>query len=348
MSSLVSLANNFLSLAKQELNKQHFNAIRTLPGRLQYLGELDLPYVAAGTSRYVFVLNSESKKALKLAMNLAGVAQNRAEYELLTSAPGKYFPKFYDKAPDDSWIEVELVKPITSDQELQSLLGINEEALKKLGIEIANKFKDFQSFYNYKIKMFAKVYDSLIESNADNNFIDEVNESMAELKSYSDNFRLVDFINEILKSSVPLEEACRMVNLGKNAAGQIVVLDGGLTHEIFENFYRRDFEVEEDDMADPFEDFVYPISSESLGPAKPFTSKDPRNVMPAPEKIRNSIQEQVEFALISNTLDPVFKAIDMIHRHMEAGSLSEDDYDIYTTKLVRQQNRILKGNKKQL
>lgn len=102
-------------IGKKNINKLIFNKLRTPPEREAYLEDCGFDHIGEGSSRSVWIISS--KKVIKLALNKAGVAQNAAEFEIAQSG-GDFFPKVYDKAPDDSWIEVELARPAKSLEEV--------------------------------------------------------------------------------------------------------------------------------------------------------------------------------------------------------------------------------------
>ena len=126
MNNLKSVLDFWL-LESQELEEAKFNPemfdkmdspeqmILTVAGKLPLLGE--------GSSRAAFLL--DSKRALKIAKNEKGLAQNRAEYELAQN-PGvaPLVTRIYKMGQNDAWMVSELVRPLKNQKEFEQLTQV--------------------------------------------------------------------------------------------------------------------------------------------------------------------------------------------------------------------------------
>lgn len=268
--------------AGANLNKQKFNALRSPNDRMLFLGEIGAEYLGHGSSRAAYIVSS--KKALKLSLSPAGTAQNKQEYNFLKENQGPYFPKVYDCAPDYTWIEVELVRPITEGQ-FQSYFQLTPEAANKLANDVQHSgANSFHYYYGYKMDLVTKTFEALAESGADQSAIDELNETVEELEKTPEN--VCEFIDYCLDKDLILTEVFRVDNLGMNSSRELVILDLGLTQDIFSEFYATDkMSQKHPDGNFPSavsagnglpENFIYEIPED----LSDFSSKDPKNVLP--------------------------------------------------------------------
>lgn len=90
--------------------------------KLRFLGE--------GSSRIVFAL--DSKKVLKLAIDVRGVAQNKAEVETFQSSPNGLVASIFRFDPAYQWVISELVRPLNDANEFQQLTGISWGIFRRL------------------------------------------------------------------------------------------------------------------------------------------------------------------------------------------------------------------------
>lgn len=82
-----------------------------------------LPELGVGSSRRTFALSGS--KALKIAKNEKGLAQNKAEMDIFQNNPGNsVVTKVFDAAPDMKWIISEIVKPF-SNEEFEATFGVS-------------------------------------------------------------------------------------------------------------------------------------------------------------------------------------------------------------------------------
>lgn len=186
---LLKLATHYnkVCLAAQ-FNFDELDAEPTLFSKMQYCN-YHLSLIGKGGSRLAYRLSS--KKALKIATQSNGRGQNQTEVDILTSAHSKLLPKFYRAAPDCSWIEVELVRPIYGWAEFEELSGMDPQDF----VNIVRAWRSPET-EEKKIKY------------ADNDFFQEFT-------------KLIDVVG------VDEKELLTKQNFGKNSDGQLVVLDVG-------------------------------------------------------------------------------------------------------------------------
>lgn len=163
-----------------------------------------------GTSRAVFQLTDE--KVLKLAYNQKGIAQNSAEDEPYISVS----PKIFDRDMDYKWLISEYVLPAKK-QDFKECLGLTFEEFCSF---LSASHKNHCNGRYYRQIMPREQYVELLDSNED----------------------LYDFDEYIGNYQPPLGDLMRIINYGmvlRSNTPTIVLLDTGLTEEIYDNFYRR-------------------------------------------------------------------------------------------------------------
>jgi hypothetical protein len=91
-----------------------FDVFKTLENEKQFeYADKNLRLLGQGSSRWVYLLNS--KRVLKLAINNAGIEQNKNELTVSQNPISKEFTtRVLANAPDVSWLVTELVKPLQS------------------------------------------------------------------------------------------------------------------------------------------------------------------------------------------------------------------------------------------
>lgn len=108
-------------------NKEEFKKISSYAGKIKYAAT-HLKRISSGSGRVVFVI--DDKKALKMAKNEKGVAQNEVEVDWgAQDMYGDIIAKIYDfDEVGYRWIEMELAKKISMGKfrELTGIKNINE------------------------------------------------------------------------------------------------------------------------------------------------------------------------------------------------------------------------------
>ena len=188
--------------------------INSFKGRYQYcLEHLGKPQ-GRGSSRVIFQLSDE--KILKLAFNQKGIEQNYAEYDGYLDDLG-IVPHTYDMK-DGIYIVSEFVLP-AKEKDFKQCLGITwDEFVKFIITSWELRCGNPKKLGNY-IYSQEKYVDML-----------ENNETLYAFDDYIGNYR------------PPKGDLVSLRNYGmtnRDGKPQIVLLDAGLTQQIWDNFYKR-------------------------------------------------------------------------------------------------------------
>lgn len=179
--------------------------------------------IGQGSSRAVFDLKDPEygETVIKIAKNKKGLYQNEFETEVLgDNFYPDILPKLYDYDKDSImqgknegkplWLQVEKVSKIT---------------LKEYDKALDNK-SSYLKYYLYSI--------------LGPNYNFGKNLLTSEIKEYFSNN---EYVQELLQLAgnygLPIEDLTTYRNIGKRDNGDLVVLDVGLSQQIYDNFYRR-------------------------------------------------------------------------------------------------------------
>ena len=103
----------------------------------EHLGES----FATGSSRYVYMLSDNF--VLKLAYNVAGIEQNKLEFERYDKTKSKLFPIVYDHGKNFEYIVCENVVP-ANDVDFEKILDIPYEgSWKQYSVPEKNSFDEY-------------------------------------------------------------------------------------------------------------------------------------------------------------------------------------------------------------
>lgn len=197
----------------------------------EYL-EKFFPVFGKGSSRIVFKISS--KKVIKLARSEKGIAQNHHELEsFLSSKDSKLLAKVYDYDPSYMWIVSELVRPIKDSADFKSLTDMDFELFLKLFKTLRFlKIKDWSQL-ELKLKTYQKFLDEYGPRHltVDERFLLD-NKELLESSEF-----FIRFYNLIQGSSFSFEDLTFLEQYGKTAEGRLVVLDYGLSDEIYDRLY---------------------------------------------------------------------------------------------------------------
>lgn len=184
-------------------------SLTSFASRIRYCKQhLGMP-IGNGSSRTVFQIDDD--KCLKLAKNSKGLAQNGAEFDWYAQTYD-IMPKIYDSSDDNSWIVCEYVLPAKAN-DFKVCLGID--------------FKTFQQFVFKSYSQYHRSYSEMSDEQFEN--LLENNEWLNQLYSYMCDYQ------------VPCGDLVRIANLGmvqRYGEPQIVILDSGLTQQIWDDYYR--------------------------------------------------------------------------------------------------------------
>lgn len=223
------------SSSKEPFRWNEFREIKDIAKANEYTA-IRLHRLGCGTARCAFILTP--KTTLKLAGGEAhmrssnsrvkvdgikkGIAQNREEARLSDRGAIKHIiAKVLQTAPDHSWIVSELVRPITrKDTESQYGLKINwfENVLNDIG-----EYEDDIIGYIAKIK--------------EDKYIFSKSPTEEQLQRLA---RLLEGVVELEKAGLAFGDVADFTHWGKTPDGRIVLLDYGLSHDVWKNFYDVD------------------------------------------------------------------------------------------------------------
>ena len=187
--------------------------LRSFNARFKYCTQHLGKHIGKGSSRATFQIDDE--KVLKLAWNEKGVAQNVEEERAYGD---DIFPIVYESDVNDLWIVSEFVLPAEA-QDFRKCFNMT--------------FNDFISFiyacgaYRFNrqnLKYWAMPYEKWIE-------LLETNEDLCEFDEYIGNY-----------GYIVVGDMTRMCNYGltqRNGEPHIVLLDSGLTEDVWNTHYKR-------------------------------------------------------------------------------------------------------------
>jgi thiol-disulfide isomerase/thioredoxin len=262
-----------VAIRKVQLDKGQFNSIRNNQDRIKYLNGQGFSLLGTGSSRIVYLINNQ--KVLKLALNIQGIAQNQVEFtNLRNSNRFGIFPKAYDKAPDDSWIEVEYIRIMSSMNEVAKKFGLNFAQFKDYTYiledgedSVRRRQEEHQKLVDYYLK------DNLVPPRYDRELADE-------LKKVLDNRELVNFMGKLKAAGILFSDLkYNHEQWGIGGDGRVVIADAGFTRQVYEKVY-QDWDQPEDVVSETYE---YSKEPDVIDPAaskiRSYRSKDPRNII---------------------------------------------------------------------
>ncbi len=200
----VELSDLFFKLASGS-NKailKKIESLDTFKARIDF-AEKNLKHVSSGSSRVIYDLGNG--KALKLASNEKGLAQNEAEWKVKDDC--KYINKATSKGKDYIWITAPLAKKLT-ERQFQDLTDIS--------------FKDFGECVKYMMREL-----STKERKKPENF---------------DDLKDCDIIKEIVSIGLKhkmLPGDIARISSWKEINETPVLVDLGLSSKIYDKFYSK-------------------------------------------------------------------------------------------------------------
>lgn len=203
----------------QEAADEHFSleelsAIQSFRGRFNYCTQHLGKHIGKGSSRVTFQIDDE--KVLKLAWNNKGIGQNITEMQTYTAS---IFPNVYDYDENGKWIISEFVLPAKS-QDFKHCFGMT--------------FQQFASFISASGKYrFGGRYWNAMPENEWISYL-ENNEELSEFDEYIGNYGNHSF--------TPVGDMTRLCNYGlthRNGEATIVLLDSGLSEDVWNTYYQR-------------------------------------------------------------------------------------------------------------
>ena len=182
-----------------------------LEGGYKYCVKMLGEPIGDGSSRAVFQI--DDTRVLKLATNIKGVAQNKAEVMAYQQAPDKTFmPIIYNDSDMENYFYVisEYVLP-ANEEDFKNLLGV--------------------PFYIFK----NIILDNMVIDN-------EIEHAMEKYKDLPTVYTLLQYILTMSKSGVNINDWVNISNWGltmRNGKPTMVTLDNGYTRNVAKLFYRN-------------------------------------------------------------------------------------------------------------
>ena len=203
-------------------NMEEFKSIRSFADRVKYC-ENRLKKLGAGTSRRVYQIDNE--KCLKLAKNRKGIAQNIEEINLGNDMyAGSCFAKVYDYDSNGLFVEMELARK-AKESDFERLVGIPFDVYCDIIVRTAaNYLPSNNQSRNWINKSMEDSYEYVMDNIDDFEFIGEVIDYMGnyQVKAYGDLQRLSSY--GVVR---------------RNGQEEMVIVDFGLTEDVFNNYYRK-------------------------------------------------------------------------------------------------------------
>lgn len=192
-------------------NLDELSSLPSYNARFKYCTQHLGKHIGKGSSRATFQLDDE--KILKLAWNEKGVAQNEEEQRAYGD---DIFPEVYECDLNGYWLISEFVLPAKA-QDFKQCFGMT--------------FKEFVGFLHASGRYrFGRRYWNEMEEE-DWVHLLETNEDLASFDEYIGNY-----------GPVVIGDMCRMCNYGltkRDGEAHIVLLDSGLTEDVWNNYYKR-------------------------------------------------------------------------------------------------------------
>jgi hypothetical protein len=178
--------------------------LETYSARKQY-AEKNLKHLSSGSSRIVYL--TPDKTIVKLAKNDKGIAQNKAEAN--PEMKSKFLNKILKHAENYAWIEVEYLDKITGKQ-FEEMTDV--------------PFSDFDEAIRFGLKDVSENTGLTKPKNFDKVSQSEI---YKEMKRLGENYKLLP------------GDLARISSWGTRD-GRPILIDAGLTKEVFEEFYEDD------------------------------------------------------------------------------------------------------------
>jgi len=198
-----------------KFSTDELESIRTYAGKVRYCKEHLGQPIGNGSSRMVFQIDDE--RCLKLAKNEKGTAQNRVESE---GWKQRYdiFPRIFSADYDnDMWIECEYVLPAKR-SDFKACLGVTFDEFVDFCYTTFARYSRYGGWRH--IEMSDERYSELTD----------------ELEFFSD---LEDYLCNSQEENADIV-AIRNWGLAKRDGGAMpVLLDHGLTQDVYNTYYRR-------------------------------------------------------------------------------------------------------------
>lgn len=220
------------------LTKKRSSTIEAKLDRLNSLLETKLKIVGCGSSRCTYIL--DSKKLIKAAKKVSGIAQNEAEYSFYKNNPmlHSFIPTiFKTDGKNNIWMIVELVNPFDDkdNERWYDLMGFEFGFLYPTAdAMVVENISNRDEVSEYVLDGYQKHYGS--SPQAQERMVELTESFTAQLDA------LMDFVNKAIKPLAKTklllgDVAGVLENWGMTADGRVVLLDTGYTEKVSDTFY---------------------------------------------------------------------------------------------------------------
>ena len=211
-------------LLEVKFNPAELSKFANFEQMLGFVEQQGLRYISKGSSRMVFVL--DSKRALKVAMNSKGLAQNQGEIQV-SHDPASFnlVARVLSSDPEGKWITSELVRPITGYKEFRQLTGVDFEFF--VAILMTPQQQRLANIANFRKKIAAGQFRYIAQT-------PEEFDKVVTTTFFTSALSVLDN----LKVQLEVGDLGKISSWGKTADQRAVILDYGLTTGDYERLYR--------------------------------------------------------------------------------------------------------------
>jgi mRNA-degrading endonuclease RelE of RelBE toxin-antitoxin system len=219
--------NNELANYPQSFNMDTFKSLNSYNKKIKYCND-NLQRIASGSSRIVYKIDDAT--VLKLAKNKKGLAQNEAETQYRDDlyAPD-IFAEVYDNDENFYWIEMQLARK-AKPTDFKRLTGYDFKTFQNFVTYSAQQYLPRRSYgfsipSEYKQLFDSEEFQNMVWDNPDNVFY-QTNEYLTsyQIEKYGDVQRISSW---------------GVVKDKHDGTDKLVLIDYGLTDDIFNQYYSR-------------------------------------------------------------------------------------------------------------
>lgn len=191
-------------------NMEHFNSLRSFSQRINYC-ESNLQRISSGSSRIVYKI--DETKVLKLSKNQKGLAQTETEINWGNDSYfGSILAEVFHYSEDNLWVEMELARKVTKN-----------DFIRIVGVPIEEVWKYLTDIYaqNNRKKSYFKPSPEIKEQLDENEFVQDLTEFMLQMGAQAGDFGRLNSYGLVKR----------------DGHESIVLIDYGLTGEVYDNYY---------------------------------------------------------------------------------------------------------------
>jgi hypothetical protein len=187
---------------------EEFKKLTSFSARVNYCNQ-HLQRLSSGSSRIVYKI--DDNKVLKLAKNKKGIAQNETEIDFGNdSYVNDVVAKIFDHDENNLWVEMELAKKVTPSI-FKNIVGVTFENYCHI-IKYRNSISVDFGFTVSKPENYNDIWE--------NEFV----------------YNMMDFM---VNYELPWGDLCRLSSYGLVGNNRIVLIDYGLTSDVYDTYYKR-------------------------------------------------------------------------------------------------------------